>query len=288
METSRRNASASAGAGTSAIRVALLNVLLAFVGIMFLIPFLWIFSTSLRLPKNSFSLPPSILPTTFDFNNYAEVFRQIPFFLFFLNSLKIAVAATLGNIIFSSMAAYAFARIRFPGRNVLFLILLSGLMISNQVTSIPQFIMFAKIHMIDNSWTLAILWLVNPLGIFLIRQFMKSIPDSYEEAAFMDGANRWWIFRRIIVPMSVPAISVSSVMWFIANWNDFFRPLLFINSWNKMTLPLGMTVLTGTFGTGNISAVLAGVTLSLVPGLLIYIFGQKYLLEGLTIGGVKQ
>lgn len=104
----------------------------------------------------------------------------------------------------------------------------------------------------------------------------------------MDGANRWWVFTRIMVPMSAPAITVSAVTWFIAVWNDFFRPLILINSWNKMTLPLGMTVLRGAFGNGNLSAVLAGVTLSLVPALLIYIFGQRYLVTGLTVGGLKQ
>jgi len=255
---------------------------------LFIIPFLWIISTSLRLPKESFSLPPAIFPTAFHIENYGDVFRAVPFVLFFLNSLKIAAAATFGQVITSSMAAYAFARIKFPGRDVLFFLFLTGLMISNQVIAIPQFVLVAKARMVDNSWSLVLLWLVNPLGIFLVRQYMRSIPTSYEEAAFMDGANRWWVFARIMVPMSAPAITVSAVTWFIAVWNDFFRPLILINTWNKMTLPLGMTVLRGAFGNGNLSAVLAGVTLSLVPALLIYIFGQRYLVQGLTVGGLKQ
>jgi len=263
------------------------NIILFAVGCFFILPFLWIISTSLRLPKDSFSLPPAILPTTFDLGNYAEVFRAVPFALFFLNSLWIASIATLGQVISSSMAAYAFARIRFPGKNALFFFLLTGLMISNQIIVIPQFIIMAKMHMIDNSWSLVLLWLVNPLGIFLIRQFMLSIPGSFEEAAFMDGANRWWVFTRIFLPMSFPAVTVSAITWFIANWNDFFRPLIFLNTWNKMTLPLGMTVLKGAFGNGNLSATLAGVTLSLVPALLVFIFGQRYLVEGLTVGGLK-
>jgi multiple sugar transport system permease protein len=264
------------------------NVVLLAIGALFIIPFLWIISTSLRLPRDSFSLPPAIFPTSFHIKNYGDVFRAVPFVLFFFNSLRIAVAATAGQVLSSSMAAYAFARIRFPGRNALFLLLLTGLMISNQVIAIPQFVIMARLHMVDNSWSLVILWLINPLGIFLIRQFMLSIPNSYEEAAFMDGANRWWVFTRVIFPMSVPAVTVSAVTWFIAVWNDFFRPLILINTWNKMTLPLGMTVLKGAFGNGNLSAVLAGVTLSLIPALLIYIFGQRYLVEGLTVGGLKQ
>lgn len=255
---------------------------------LFLAPFLWIVSTSLRLPKESFHLPPAILPTSFNTQNYGEVFRAVPFLRFFLNSLQIAAAATIGQALISSMAAYAFARIRFPGRGFLFLLILSGLMISNQVIAIPQFILMAKLHMMDNYLALVLLWLVNPLGIFITRQSMMSIPDSYEEAAFIDGANRWWVFSRVIVPMSVPSIVVSSVTWFVAVWNDFFRPLIFINTWSKMTLPLGMTVLNSTYARSNLSAILAGVTLSLIPAVFLYIFGQRYLVEGLTVGGVKQ
>jgi multiple sugar transport system permease protein len=253
-----------------------------------MVPFLWILSTSLRLPKESFDLPPAILPTRFNFQNYLDVFKAVPFVKFFLNSLLVAGASTLGQAIVSSMAGYAFARIRFPGRGLLFLLILTGLMISNQVLAIPQFIVMAKLRMIDNYWALVILWLVNPLGIFIIRQNMKSIPDSYEEAAFMDGANRWWVFRRVIFPMALPAVAVSAVTWFVAVWNDFFRPLIFLNTWDKMTLPLGMTVLKTAFGNGNLSAMLAGVTLSLIPAVALYGFGQRYLVEGLTVGGLKQ
>ncbi len=258
------------------------------VGVIFLVPFLWIMSTSLRLPRESFDLPPSILPTRLYFQNYLDVFHAVPFLRFFLNSLIIAGASTIGQAIVSSMAGYAFGRIRFPGRGPLFLLILSGLMISNQVLAIPQFIIMAKLRMIDNYWALIILWLVNPLGIFIIRQNMKSIPDSYEEAAFMDGANRWWVFRRVILPMALPAVAVSAVTWFVAVWNDFFRPLIFLNTWEKMTLPLGMTVLKTAFGNGNLSAMLAGVTLSLIPAVALYGFGQRYLVEGLTVGGLKQ
>ena len=273
--------------GRLTVGAAIRNVLLLVIGIVYILPFLWIVSTSLRLPKESFSLPPSFFPTSFHFSNYLQVFEQMPFGLFFLNSAKVAVFATLGQVLLSSMAGYGFARIRFPGRNMLFMVILSGLMISSQVTVIPQFILMAKLHMINSSWALIILWLINPLGIFLIRQFMLTIPNSYEEAAFMDGASRWWIFLRVMLPMAKPAVVVSAVTWFVLNWNDFFRPLIFLTGWSKMTLPLGMTVLQGTFGTGNLSAVLAGVTLSLIPAVVIYIFGQRYLVEGLTVGGLK-
>jgi multiple sugar transport system permease protein len=264
-----------------------LHIVLLLLTAFMIIPFLWIFSTSLRLPKDSFSLPPAILPTAFNWSNYIEVFDTVPFLSFILNSLKIALIVVVGHIFISSMAAFSFSRIKFPGRDLIFIFFLSGLMIPSQVTIIPQFIFLSKMGLIDSHWAIILPSLINPLGIFLIRQMMMTIPYSYDEAAYMDGANRMWVFLKVILPMSFPAVSVTSVLLFIGNWNDFFRPLIFLNTYEKMTLPLGMTVLTGEFGQGNLSAILAGVTLSLIPPLLLYIFGQKYLVEGITVGGLK-
>lgn len=268
------------------LRFAVDGVLLL-VSFFILAPFMWMISTSLRLPKDSFSLPPAIFPTAFHAGNYIEVFERVPFLAFITNSIKITCIVLIGHIVISSMAAYAFSRISFPGRNVIFIVFLSGLMIPGQVTIIPQFLLMAKLGLVDTHPAIILPALINPLGIFLIRQQMMSISPSYEEAAFLDGANRLWVFLKIILPMSLPSIAVTSVMTFIANWNDFFRPLIFLNTFEKMTLPLGMTILTGTFGSGNLSAILAGVTLSLVVPLLLYIFCQKYLMEGITIGGLK-
>ncbi|MGQ7886212.1 carbohydrate ABC transporter permease [Paenibacillus sp. WC2504] len=265
----------------------LLDGVLLLLSFLMLTPFLWIFSTSLRLPKDSFSLPPAIFPTAWHIGNYAEVFAKVPFFDFISNSLKICLIIVLGHIFISSMAAFAFSRIAFPGRNALFLIFLSGLMIPGQVTIIPQFILMSKLGLVDTHLALILPGLINPFGIFMIRQTMMSISSAYDEAAYMDGASRIWVFLKVILPMSYPAVAVTSVISFNGHWNDFFRPLIFLNSFEKMTLPIGMTALTGAFGTGNLSAILAGVTLSLIVPLLFYIFGQKYLLDGITAGGLK-
>jgi multiple sugar transport system permease protein len=269
------------------VSTLVLHGVLILVSVLMLIPFLWIFSTSLRLPKDSFSLPPAFFPTSFEVNNYLEVFENVPFFAFILNSIKIAAIVVLGHILISSMAAYAFSRIPFPGRDVILILFLSGLMIPTQVTIIPQFILMSKLDLVDTHSAIILPSLFNPLGIFLIRQMMLTIPASYDEAAYLDGANRFWVFFKVILPMVFPAVSVTSVLLFVSNWNDFFRPLIFLNTHEKMTLPLGMTVLTGLYGQGNLSAVMAGVTLSLIVPLLIYIFGQKYLIEGMSIGGLK-
>lgn len=280
-------AAARSGLSGAKLRKGLLHLCLLIVAAYMIIPFLWILSTSLRLPKDSFSLPPAIFPTSFEWSNYAEVFDKVPFVDFILNSIKIAAIVVIGHVFISSMAAFAFSRIKFPGRNLIFIFFLSGLMIPSQVTIIPQFIFISKLGLVDTHWALILPALINPLGIFLIRQMMMTIPYSYDEAAYMDGANRLWVFLKVILPMAFPAVSVTSVLLFIANWNDFFRPLIFLNTYEKMTLPLGMTVLTGLFGQGNLSAVLAGVTLSLIPPLLFYVFGQKYLVEGIAVGGLK-
>ncbi|MFC5649164.1 carbohydrate ABC transporter permease [Paenibacillus solisilvae] len=265
----------------------ILDGFLIVLSFLMLSPFLWIVSTSLRLPKDSFSLPPAIFPTAFNFSNYAQVFQQVPFTAFIANSLKVSLIIVVGHIFISSMAAFAFSRISFPGRNMIFIVFLAGLMIPGQVTIIPQFIFISKLHLVDTHWALILPALINPLGIFLIRQMMMTISSTYDEAAYMDGASRMWVFLKVTLPMVFPAVAVTSVMTFISNWNDFFRPLIFLNTFEKMTLPVGMTVLNGTFGSGNLSAILAGVALSLVVPLLFYIFGQKYLVDGITAGGLK-
>ncbi|MBS4197612.1 carbohydrate ABC transporter permease [Lederbergia citri] len=263
------------------------NSLLMAFAIYIILPFMWIISTSLRLPKDSFSLPPTFWPTDFIYKNYLDVFDRVPFFDFIINSIKVSGIVVIGHIFISSMAAFAFSRIKFPGRDIIFIIFLSGLMIPGQVTIIPQFLFLSKMGLVDTHFALILPALINPIGIFLIRQMMLAIPKTYDEAAYIDGANRFWVYYKVILPMSMPAVAVTSVMLFIANWNDFFRPLIFLNTYEKMTLPLGMTVLTGLFGAGNLSAILAGVTMSLIAPLILYIFCQKYLLEGITIGGLK-
>lgn len=261
--------------------------LLLIVAAFMFAPFMWIISTSLRLPKDSFNLPPDLFPTSFNIANYTEVFERVPFLDFIMNSLKISLLIVIGHIVISSMAAYAFSRIRFPGRDFIFMLFLAGLMIPSQVTIIPQFIFMSKLGLVDTHAALILPALINPFGIFLIRQTMMTISPSYDEAAYMDGASRMRVFAQVVLPMAFPAVAVTSVMTFIGHWNEFFRPLIFLNTFEKMTLPVGMTVLSGLFGNGSLSTILAGVTLSLIAPLLFYVFGQKYLIEGIAGGGLK-
>lgn len=251
------------------------------------LPFMWVFSTSLRLPKESFSLPPSFIPTSFHIQNYIELFTKFPFLKFITNSLFVAVTVVLLNIVITTMAGYAFSRIQFKGRDTLFVILLAGLMIPMQAMTIPVYIIMAKLKLVGSLWALILPATINPLGIFLVRQFMLTIPSSYEEAAYMDGASRIKIYLQIILPMSKSIVMMTSMLCFLTSWNNFMAPLIYLSDWEKMTIPIGLRVLQGYQGTGSISVLFAGIAISLVAPLLLYIFGQKYLVQESPLSGLK-
>lgn len=262
-------------------------VFLLFFAVFIIVPLMWMFSTTLRMPTTSFRLPPPIFPTEFRLDSYRIVFEKVAFEVFFFNSIKVAVLITVLQLLVCSMAAYAFSRLEFPGKNVLFLSFLSALMIPAQVTNIPLFVFMSKLRLINNHAALILPAMFSPLAIFLIRTYMSSIPRSMDEAAYIDGANRFWTYWHVILPMCRPSLIVIGLLTFIGSWNDFYRPLIFINNTAKMTLPLGMTVLRGMLGTGNQSSVLAGVMLTTIVPFLFLIFGQRYLIEGISVGGLK-
>jgi len=265
------------------LRVLVLIIVAAFM----LLPLCWIVSTSLRMPKDSFKLPPSFFPTSFRIENYAEVFKLIPLAKYLRNSIMVTVPATLIQSAVSSSAAYAFARMRFRGSNALLLLLLSGMMIPVQATVVPLYILYSKVGLVDTRLAIILPLLINPLGIFIIKQQMQAIPKSYDEAAIIDGASRFKIFTRIILPMSKSSIIVVAMLTFVSSWNDFFRPLIFITSSDKMTLPIGMTVLNSLSRTSSISVILAGVVVSSLPLVLVFIWGKRYLIQGISLSGIK-
>lgn len=270
----------------SPIDVILIGLLLVGAVIM-LMPFVWMLSTSLRDASESFSLPPRWLPSRVHSENYRTVLEQLPFLQFGVNSLKIATVITLGQLVTCSMAAYAFARLRFPGRDSLFIVLLSSLMIPLQVTIIPIFILIRLLGLLDLHESIIIPSLVSAFGVFLLRQFFLTIPAELEDAARIDGAGYLTIFTRIILPLAGPGLSTLAIFAFNANWNEFFRPLLFLTTWERMTLPLGLTILRGYLGTGNVSAIMAGISLAVIPVLILFLAAQRYLIEGITLTGLK-
>ena len=261
--------------------------IMVMITVLMLMPIGWMLGTSMRQSKESFVLPPSFWPTQFNLDNFKQVFHAIPILKFAWNSLFITFLAAAFMVLFTSMAAYAFARINFKGKNILFIFMLVGLMIPVQSIIVPVFLIIRKLNLIDTKWALIVTSIYYPLGLLMLRQFMMTIPKSYDEAAVCDGAGKLTIFFRVILPMSKSTIMVAFVMHFVSVWNNFFSAMIFLNSTAKMTLPLGITVLNTTDGNSNMPLMTSAVLLTLIPPMIIYIFGQKYLMQGNMISGVK-
>jgi multiple sugar transport system permease protein len=252
-----------------------------------LAPLLWTVSTSLRTPADSFSVPPQWLPARPDWTNYVEVFRRVPLATYVINSFVVSGSVVLGQLATASLAGYAFGRLDFPFRGVLFWLMMATLMIPPQATIIPVFVLISSLGLADTLASLILPALPTALGTFFLRQYFMSMPNDYEEAAVIDGANQWQIFSRVYLPMATPGLAILAILAFNFHWNEFFRPLIFLSTNEHFTVPLGVVTLFGYLGTGSVSVVLAGVVLSLVPVLVIYAVGQRYLIEGIPVGGLK-
>jgi multiple sugar transport system permease protein len=232
-------------------------------------------------------VPPQWIPRHPDFSNYREVFDRIPFGKMVLNSAIITTSIVLGQLTTASLAGYAFARLEFPGRNLLFWLVLATMMIPLQATIIPVFILIRDLRLSNSLWALILPALPTAFGTFLLRQYFMIVPKEYEESALIEGANQLQIFFRIYLPLVTPGLAVLAVLTFNYHWNEFFRPLIFLNTQEKFPIPLGIFTLQGYMMTGSISVVLAGIVLSLIPVIIVYLVGQRYLIEGLMMGGLK-
>jgi multiple sugar transport system permease protein len=253
-----------------------------------LAPFAWVLATSLRIPAESFSVPPQWIPVNPDFSNYERVFEEIPFWRQILNSFTVSLSVVLGQLITASLAGYAFARLQFPLKGLLFWLVMATMMVPIQATIIPVFVLMSKyLGLGDTLASLILPALPTAFGTFLLRQYFMAIPNEFEEAAVIDGANPFQVFYRIYLPLVSSGLAVLAVLTFNAHWNEFFRPLIFMITKEKFTIPLGLFDLQGYMMTGSISVVLAGIVLSMIPVLLVYLFGQRYLIEGIMMGGLK-
>jgi multiple sugar transport system permease protein len=265
-----------------------LNSLLVLLGLLMLAPFLWLLVNSFIPPVSALSIPPKWLPIPFTMDNYQHVFSLIPFGLLVLNSLKITLIVTLGSLVTSSLAAYALARLEFPGRTFIFILFLSALMVPAQVTAIPTFILIRSFGLLDTHEAVYLPALINVLGIFLLRQFFLSIPRELEDAARLDGAGYFRILVQIILPLSRPALASLAIFIFQAIWNDFFWPNLFLSTPSKMTLPLGLVSLQSPFGGGaSPTVIFAAIAMEMVPVLIVFIFAQRSITESIASTGLK-
>ena len=265
-----------------------IEVLLLTAGALIMVsPVLWAISTSLRTPAESFSEPPQWIPLHPMFGNYSAVFNTAPFVRFVLNSVIVTGGIVVGQLITSSMGGYAFAKLRFKGREALFWVVLATMMVPIQATIIPVFILIKYMHLSDTLTALVIPAVASAFGTFLLRQAFMQMPKEFGEAAVVDGASQWKVFTRIYLRMAWPAMATLAVLDFAGYWNEFFRPLIFLNSQSHYTLPLGLVILQGYMGTGSVSVVLAAVVMALVPNLLVFAFAQKYFVRGISFGGIK-
>jgi multiple sugar transport system permease protein len=270
-------------------RTLILVTVLAVLSFFMAFPFIWMVSASLKVPATAFKLPPELWPYEWRFENYAAVIANpyVPIPLFFLNSIKIATLVTLGQLTTCTLAGYAFARLRFPLRNTLFLLFLTSLMVPAQVTIIPTFIIMRTFGLVNTHASLIVPALTSVFGVFMLRQFFMTIPDELEDAARLDGAGPWRILWQVMVPLIGPGLSTLAVITFIGSWNAFFGPLIFLSDWDKMTWPLGMAVLRGQYGEGSVAVQMAGISLAVVPVAIIFILGQRFIIESITFTGIK-
>jgi multiple sugar transport system permease protein len=262
------------------------HLLLGLGAFTMLFPFLWTLSTSLKNINEVFVFPPAFFGDKINWENYLRISDRFPFEIYFLNSLKITVIVVVAQLITSSMAGFVFARLRFPGRDLLFGLYLATMMIPAHVTLIPNFIIMRTYSLVDTHWALVLPALVSVFGTFLLRQFFLTIPLALEDAAKIDGCTPFGIYWRVFVPLSKPAMATLGVFVFIGIWNDFLGPLVFINSQLKMTLPLGLASMQGLYST-DWPVLMAGTIITLIPVIVVFLLAQDFFIRGVTLSGLK-
>ena len=271
---------------SAVLRRVLLYIVLILIAVIMVVPFLWMLSTSLKTQYDAVKIPPVWIPDPPQWENYVKLFTEQPMFQFMLNTIKIVFFVVLGQLFFSSLAAYSFARISFKGRNVVFFFYIATLMVPGQVTMIPTYLMFAKAGLTDNHLALILPAFFSAFGVFLLRQFFMSLPRELEEAAEIDGCNPFMTYWRIMLPLVVPAMLTLGVFTLMNTWNDYMGPLIYLSSPEKYTMTLGIAYFKGVYTT-QWNLVMAGSIVSVVPILIAYLCVQKYFIEGIAFSGVK-
>ena len=268
------------------IRIAGFYIVACLIAVIVLIPFLWMLSTSLKNKGALMQLPVEWIPKNPTLDSYAKVFSRFPFLRAIFNSLFITVSYTVITILSSSMAAFAFTKIKFPYADTVFKLYLASMMIPTQVTMIPLFVVMNRLGLINTYPSVILPSLFRAFAVFMLVQQMRGIPDDYMEAAELDGASLFRIYRTVILPLSKSSIATLTVTTFMESWNDYLWPLLMLNDKNKMTLTLALNSLNGQYGT-EYNLLMAGSLISMIPIIIVYICAQKYFKEGLMAGGVK-
>ena len=263
-----------------------LHVGLLAVGALFLLPFVWMVVTSLKPPRDLFEITPSFIPSELHWKNYTDVFETLPFLRFYLNTIIVTVGRVLTQLFICSMAAFAFARLRFPGRDVLFVLMLAALMVPPQMTIIPNFILVKYLGWLDTYQAIIVPTLFSAFGTFLLRQFFMSIPDALQEAAVLEGANPLQIYWYIFLPLARSALAAFALIQVLWSWNDFLWPLVVTSSTKMQVLSVGIALFQGQHTT-NTAAMMAAATMVTLPMLVVFLLAQRQLIEGISLSGLK-
>ncbi|KLU39599.1 MAG: hypothetical protein AA931_06140 [Peptococcaceae bacterium 1109] len=271
---------------------ALTYVIVTALAVMFVIPLVWTVSSSLKSNPQMYIFPPVWIPNPIQWENYARVLQEIPCALFFKNTLWITILAGAGQVLTAAIVGYGFARFKFPGRRVLFMVLLGTMMIPREVLLVPQFILYNNLKWVDTFKPLVVPYYFGggPFTIFLMRQFFMSVPTTLDEAAKIDGAGAFRTFWSIILPLSKPVLATASILSFQWHWNDFISPLIYLQSRENFTVSLGLRMFQSVAGIGGVpkdNLLMAASVMALLPILILFVFMQKHFVRGIVMTGIK-
>ena len=267
-------------------RIAAYLALILF-AIGLLLPFFWMVMSSLKTANEVFSVPVKWFPETFIWSNYIDIWTETGMLTWLRNTLLLAVVITVLQVLTGSFAAYGFARMRFPGRDVLFLAYIGTIAVPWQSYMIPQFIILSDLKVSNTLWSIILLHAFGAFGVFLMKQFYETIPEELSEAARLDGLSEYGIWRRIMLPLSVPALASLTLLTFVNTWNDYLGPLIYLRNPDLWTVQLGLKSFVSNLFDTNYALLFAGLTISVIPIAVIFLLGQKYFVEGIATSGMK-
>ncbi|PLS82622.1 MAG: sugar ABC transporter permease [Chloroflexi bacterium] len=272
--------------GASRGKTILLHIFLSIGAFMMVFPFLWMILTSLKDISQAFIIPPKWIPNPVVWSNYPASLQALPFGRAYFNSFYISFIVVGSTLFTASMAAYAFAKLRFPGHELVFILFLATMMVPGQVTIIPLYLIMQQLGWVNTHLSIIVPgMLFNAFAVFLLRQFIRGIPKELEEAAIVDGANRWRIYWSIILPLLVPAMSALGIFLFLGSWNNYFTPLIFLSDPKLFTVPLMLDQFKGQY-TVDWTLLMAGSAIAVIPVLVVYLIGQRKIIEGITLTGL--
>lgn len=261
-------------------------IFLAILSVFVLLPFVWMVLSSLKLNNEIFTAPITWFPSEWQWQNYAQIWEKSDMFTWLINTIIIAVAVTVLQVLTGSFAAYGFSRIKFPGRDVLFIVYIATISVPWQAYMIPQFKMISAIGLTDTRWSIILLQTFSAFGVFLMKQFYDTIPEELSEAARLDGLSEYAIYYRIMVPLSIPPIASLAIITFTNTWNDYMGPLIYLRTPSIWTIQLGLQSFIGQYNT-DYASIMTGSVISVLPIAIVFAFGQRYFVQGIATSGMK-